>query len=203
MWKPSERAVGIYSTHSPRYRKPPLCALISIQPLLFEPRCLSLCQCAVSRLRLFSKGLFLFLSPRLSLFPLPLSSLHRLWSNSSSLGSLPPTLSLSFRGHPVQPNLHTCHILARFTTTSLKHKVLGKAVKANSKPTNTKQQKSKHPPKPPKQAKWGTENSAQLIQVLTEQQEGGNQADDTWKGCVWLGPTVERMLRRRDKTIRI
>jgi hypothetical protein len=64
--------------------------------------------------------------------------------------------------------------------TSLKLKIPGKSAQAR-----TKQRKPKAPTKPPKQTKWSPENSAELIRVLTEQQAAGNQADNSWKGCVW------------------
>jgi hypothetical protein len=68
---------------------------------------------------------------------------------------------------------------------SLKLKILGKLAKAHTKAVTTKQQKPKAPTKPPKQTKWSPKNSAELIRVLTEQQAAGNQADNSWKGCVW------------------
>ena len=43
----------------------------------------------------------------------------------------------------------------------------------------------KKPKAPPKQAKWSTADNATLIQVLTDQQAAGNQADNAWKGSVW------------------
>jgi hypothetical protein len=64
--------------------------------------------------------------------------------------------------------------------TSLKLKIPGKSAQAH-----TKQGKPKAPTKPPKQTKWSPENSAELIRVLMEQQAAGNQADNSWKGCVW------------------
>ncbi|KAJ8594106.1 hypothetical protein M405DRAFT_730329 [Rhizopogon salebrosus TDB-379] len=54
-------------------------------------------------------------------------------------------------------------------------------------PKTPAKKSSKHakPKAPPKQAKWSSANDATLIQVLTEQQAAGNQADNSWKGCVW------------------
>ena len=49
-------------------------------------------------------------------------------------------------------------------------------------------------PKPkalPKQAKWSAADDSTLIQVLTDQQAAGNQADNTWKGSVWQTASQE------------
>ena len=43
---------------------------------------------------------------------------------------------------------------------------------------------SMNPKAPLKQAKWSSADDVTLIQVLMDQQ-GGNQADNSWKGCVW------------------
>ena len=64
-------------------------------------------------------------------------------------------------------------------TTFLKLKISQRAAKLHTKPTSIKQRQPKPPPKPPKQMKWSAEHSAELIQVLTEQQAAGTQANDT------------------------
>ena len=50
---------------------------------------------------------------------------------------------------------------------------------------------SANPKAPPKQAKWSSADDATLIQVLTDQQAARNQADNSWKGCVWQAACTE------------
>lgn len=59
------------------------------------------------------------------------------------------------------------------------------AKKSCKKPTSTK------PKAPPKQAKWSAADDTTLIQVLTNQQAAGNQADNAWKGSVWQAASQE------------
>jgi len=59
--------------------------------------------------------------------------------------------------------------------------------KKSSKP----KAKSTKPKAPPKQAKWSAADDANLIQVLTDQQAAGNQADNAWKGSVWQAASRE------------
>jgi len=91
---------------------------------------------------------------------------------------------------------HTCSpLLIHYPTTFFIYMAKGLKATANKENnqslSNTpkapakKSSKQAKPKAPPKQAKWSSANDATLIQVLTEQQAAGNQADNSWKGCVW------------------
>src|SRR5258708_6467658 len=59
------------------------------------------------------------------------------------------------------------------------------------KPTAIPKSISAKPKAPPKQAKWSAVDNATLIQVLTDQQAAGNQAENAWKGSVWQAASQE------------
>ena len=56
---------------------------------------------------------------------------------------------------------------------------------------NMRERHVRKPKAPPKQAKWSSADDATLIQVLTDQQAAGNQADNSWKRCVWQAACTE------------
>lgn len=61
---------------------------------------------------------------------------------------------------------------------------------ASKREQSAKSKAAQAPKKPPKQAKWSSDDDAVFIEVLTEQATEGKTSDNGWKSSVWTAAMV-------------
>jgi len=72
---------------------------------------------------------------------------------------------------------------------SIKLKLPKDPGKENTTPSNY--ESAKPAPSLRKNAVWSPADDKTLVDVLTEQQAAGNQADNNWKGVVWVAAALK------------